>query len=133
MSPIQLLLLVLVGLVGIIGFQRLCSRLLHRLILLGLGLSATVLIVVPNLSTRMAEWAGVGRGVDLLIYLGFVGMAFTTVILYSHVRASEERLTEVVRSIAILHAKEAVQEANTGGSKVLLQLPSEHGVQQRAA
>ena len=82
MRPIQPLLMVLLGLLVVACIRQLRSRLFDRLVLLGLALLATVLIVVPDLSTRMAEIAGVGRGVDLLMYLGFVGMAFALVVLY---------------------------------------------------
>ena len=110
MRPIQPLLMVLLGLLVVACFRGLRSRLFHRLILLGLALTATVLIVVPDLSTRIAELAGVGRGVDLIMYLGFVGVAFALVVLYTRLRATEQRLTEVVRSIALLHAEDAARD-----------------------
>ena len=105
MRPIQLLLMALLVLLVAAGFRRLRSRLFHRLALLGLALFATVLIAVPELSTSMAERVGVGRGVDLLMYLGFIGVAFAFVVLYARLRAAEERLTEVVRITAISAAR----------------------------
>jgi hypothetical protein len=102
--------MVLLGLLVVACFRRLRSRLFHRLMLLGLGLLAVILIVVPDLSTKVAELAGVGRGADLVIYLGFVGVAFALAVLYLRLRATEERLTEVVRSIAILNAQDTTQE-----------------------
>ena len=110
MRPIQPLLMLLLGLLVVACFRRLRSRLVHRLVLLGLALLATVLIVMPDLSTRIAELTGVGRGVDLLMYLGFIGAGFACIILYARLRATEERLTEVVRSIAILHPQVGAQE-----------------------
>ena len=134
MRPIQPLLMLLLGLLVVAGFRGLRSRLFHRLALLGLALLATVLIVVPDLSTRMAELTGVGRGVDLLMYLGFIGTAFALVVLYARLRATEERLTEVVRSIALLHPQGAARDAEEkAAASAPAEIEPQNRVRKRAA
>ena len=47
---------------------------------------------------------GVGRGADLLSYLGLMGLSFLLVRLYIAHRALEAKLVDVVRALAIAQA-----------------------------
>jgi hypothetical protein len=67
---------------------------------------ALVFILFPNSSNHVANWFGVGRGVDLLSYL--LSLAFIYLILRSYIREKEEqkRIVQLGRRLAILEANE---------------------------
>ena len=52
----------------------------------------------------LAHSLGVGRGADLMNYLGWIGIAFVCIGLYSKLRVLESHLTELTRVQAIEHA-----------------------------
>lgn len=66
---------------------------------------ALVFIMFPNSSNHVANWLGVGRGVDLLSYL--LSLAFVYLIIRSYLREKEEQ-----KKIALLARKLALLEAN---------------------
>src|SRR4029077_9050861 len=86
-------------------FRRLRSRVIDRAVVLGLGALGVALLCAPDVSTRIANLFGVGRGVDLVFYLGFAGLGFVSLLFYSQQRKLELRLTELTRALAILDAR----------------------------
>lgn len=104
MRPIQFLLILLLIMAVVAYFNRLRSRLLDRIIVLLLGLVGIVMAVMPDWTTSLAQLVGVGRGADLLMYLGLVGFAFLYLLLYSKLRDLESSLTDLARAIAIEQA-----------------------------
>ncbi len=105
MSPIQLSLFLLVALVTLLYFRRLRRRLFDRLIFVAIGISAIVMIARPDWANLVAQFFGVGRGADLVTYLGLSGLGFLWLQLYSKQREQDEQLTELTRRMAILEAK----------------------------
>ncbi len=105
MSPIQILLLVFFAVVALLYFRRLRRRLFDRIIFLAIGLSAALMVARPDWATAIAQFLGVGRGADLLTYLGLSGMGFLWLQLYTRQRSQKEEITELVRRMAILEAK----------------------------
>jgi hypothetical protein len=108
MKPIQPIqyLLVLLLIAGIIVYARsLRSRLLDRVLVLVIGASGLLLVAMPELSTGLGRWVGVGRGVDLVTYLALVGLTYFCLLLYAKVRETNERLTQLARSVAIQNAR----------------------------
>lgn len=114
MKPIQVVLFVLV--VGGIGvyFRRLRSRLLDRVVVLILGVCGLVLVAVPDWSNTLAQLFGVHRGADLVIYLGLVGLAWLWLLLFSKLRETESRLTELARNVALERARPAAPGSRGG-------------------
>jgi hypothetical protein len=104
MNPIQVILIFLLVLAAATYFHRLRSRFLDNIIVLALGGAAVVLIVMPTWTTLLAHSLGVGRGVDLIMYLAWIGTIFVFLLLYSKLRVLESHLTELVRIQAIEHA-----------------------------
>lgn len=78
---------------------------LRRLACLALVVLGVIVILWPNLSTVMANAVGVGRGTDLLLYVGIMTFTFTTVLLYQRLHTTERRLTELVREMSLLEAQ----------------------------
>jgi hypothetical protein len=104
MSPIQFILILLLVITAGTYFHRLRSRFLDNVIVLVLGVAGVVMIVMPKWTTLLAHSLGVGRGVDLIMYLAWIGMIFVSLLLYSKLRALEAHLTELVRIHAIEEA-----------------------------
>jgi hypothetical protein len=105
MTIIQPLLLVLLlaGLLAYFGTFR--SKLTDRVIVLALAIAAVLLIVHPDWAILLAAAVGVGRGVDLIIYLTLFGYAFTLLIVLSKIRNLEAMLIELSRAIALTGAR----------------------------
>lgn len=105
MKPIQVILIVLfvVVMAKYLGWFR--SRLLDRFILIVLCVLGIVLTLLPELTTVIALLIGVGRGVDLGIYMSLFGLGFFCVLLYAKARSLETKLAEVSRAFALKTAK----------------------------
>jgi hypothetical protein len=105
MSPIQVLLILAAILVLLVYFNRLRSRLLDRVFFFLLAVVAVVMVLRPDWATAVANFFGVGRGADLLVYLGISGLAFLWLGLYTRQREMDVRLTELARRLAISQAE----------------------------
>ncbi len=105
MSPIQFILIPLLLIVAVIYFGRLRSGLLDRVIVLLLGATGIVMIMIPEWANLLAHSLGVGRGADLINYLGWIGITFVCLVLYSKLRVLELHLTELARFHAIEHGR----------------------------
>ena len=104
MKPIQLILLTIMAVIAAVYFSRLRRKTYDRLIVIFFILTGVVLIAVPDLSTAIAQMVGVGRGADLVLYLGLLGLSFVCLLLYAKLRELETALTELVRTIALANA-----------------------------
>jgi len=104
MKPIQPILLILIVIIAVVYFSRLRRKTWDRLIVIFFILTGAVLIAVPDLSTAIAQLVGVGRGADLLLYLGIMGLSFVCLLLYAKLRQLETTLTELVRLVALQNA-----------------------------
>jgi small membrane protein len=62
-------------------------------------------VLQPNDTTVVANWVGVDRGTDLMLYLLIVAFAFTTLSTYLHFRDVELRYTRLARAIALESAQ----------------------------
>lgn len=70
-----------------------------------LWLSGAVLIARPDLSSAVASWAGIGRGVDLVVYLAVLVLFVIVLRLVLRQRQLERELTLMVRELALLEAR----------------------------
>jgi hypothetical protein len=111
MRPVQFILIVLLLIVIYVYFSRLRSGLLDRLTVLLFAAVGIVMTVAPDFTTRIANFVGVGRGVDLFFYLTILGLAFMCLLLYSKIRDLESTITDLTRVVAI---KKAVPPAAGG-------------------
>ena len=97
----KLLLLIPVAILFIIAIPRLKNRTFYRLLILGMTALGGVFVVFPGLTDRIANFVGVARGFDLLVYLFIMFFFVAGIILYSKIRNLEAEHTELVRKIAI--------------------------------
>jgi hypothetical protein len=87
------------------------------------GLAGLYFVWVPSHATRLAEWVGIGRGVDLVIYT-WIGISLIVLLnLHLKIRAQMELITALAREIAILNASAAgpvdAGRADPDGNKAL--------------
>lgn len=71
---------------------------------------AILLIINPDYSNRVAEWVGVERGVDVVIYLAIAFFLFLHLRLYVKVRKQRADITAMVRENAISRAMAGEQQ-----------------------
>ena len=108
MKLIQPLLILLLVVFVLIYLARFRSRLLGRFIVLfvtGLGI---LMVILPSLADTFAHLlglVGVGRGGDLITYLGLTGLIFLWLLLYIRLRDLNGQLTMLARAIAINTAR----------------------------
>ena len=56
---------------------------------------------MPELILRVSEILGIGRGVDMILYLGMVALFYLIFRLYVKIENQEKDITSIVRKIAI--------------------------------
>ncbi len=78
----------------------------------------------PDSTSRMAAWVGIGRGVDLMLYVWIMASMLLFLVLHLKLIAQQRQLTELARFVAIRGAalpsaplgSEPVQGAPVGSS-----------------
>lgn len=71
---------------------------------LAVFVAGAVLILLPEIARRLAHSVGIGRGVDFVIYPTVIWLVRESLVSRRRRREEEERLTELVRAIAIERA-----------------------------
>lgn len=113
MTPIQVL-LVAAALLWLARYLvRLRSTGGTRLVAVLVAGSGILLVVFPDLSTRLAALVGVTRGVDLMIYVTLVAFGFLWLHLVARIRELEGRMVDLTRRVA-LDRMEGGEVANAG-------------------
>ncbi len=82
---------------------RVRTVLTDRVVYLVCGLAGIILVVDPDLSTWIAHLLGIGRGVDLIVYLFMIAALFYSVAVSSELKKTKRQITHVVRQMAIAH------------------------------
>jgi hypothetical protein len=59
----------------------------------------------PDQTSRWAHWVGIGRGVDLMLYVWILASGFLFLVLHLKLVAQHRQLTELVRYAAIASAE----------------------------
>ena len=75
-----------------------------RLLRCTVWVAAGVAIAVPNIVQRVAEWLGIGRGADVVLYLFVLAFLWVSFFFYSRCLRLEREITELTRHIAIRDA-----------------------------
>ncbi|MEM7367584.1 MAG: DUF2304 domain-containing protein [Bacteroidota bacterium] len=104
MKPIQFILLPIFFLLLIVFFRKLRPYPILKYLTACILLAAMVFTAFLDSSTFIANWLGVGRGVDLVIYLSLMGLTVSCLLLYLRTMRLEHLLTEVIRSQSIQYA-----------------------------
>ncbi len=105
MKSIQIILIAFSILAAITGSIAFRSRLAYRLLAVLFVLLAVGFVMFPNSTSDIAQFLGVGRGTDLLLYLTIFAGVHSCLLLYMRTRRMERKLTELVRGLAIRNAQ----------------------------
>jgi len=60
-----------------------------------------VVIVLPQTTQILADWLGVGRGVDVVIYISIVVLFYIVFRVYSRIEKIERDITYLVKDISL--------------------------------
>lgn len=71
------------------------------ILLVLLAICAIFFVLFPDNSNTVANWLGVGRGADLLIYLCFLSGVLMILLLHLRFREQSIAITELARAIAL--------------------------------
>lgn len=66
-----------------------------------LWIAATVLVLWPELSSRLAVAVGIGRGVDLVVYISILAIFYILFRLIVRLERIERSITDIVRKDAL--------------------------------
>ena len=77
----------------------------HIVIVLGMLAVGAAAVLFPDATDDVANFVGVGRGVDLITYLIEVAVLFVLLHYYTKFVELQRQLTTVVRELAILRAE----------------------------
>lgn len=108
MSGAQILLLAVVLFFVINLVRKFMTRkifLRSLVIWLTLWALAAAVIIFPQATQIVAEKLGLGRGVDMIIYLSLLALFYLTFHLLLRQQESEEQLTKLARKIALMDAE----------------------------
>lgn len=107
MRPISILLTfsVIFITIGIRHYHLIFMKILSRVAFLLLLGFFVFFVNFPIATQKIADYFGVGRGADLLLYLLCVVTIGLGSLLIIKIREIENRFTNLVREIAILHSK----------------------------
>jgi len=101
MTGIQRLLIFGVSLLGIYYVIRLKKTVVDLMLMMLLILTAIGFILWPELTNKIANGLGVGRGADLVYYVCILLFSFALLKLYSRMRRLEQEFTKLVREDAL--------------------------------
>ncbi|MBI4359718.1 MAG: DUF2304 domain-containing protein [Candidatus Jacksonbacteria bacterium] len=103
MNLIQVILLIIIAFIILKTFQKYYRRMITAreffLWTIFWG-CAGLLVVFPNATQRVANFVGIGRGVDLVIYLALLMLFSALFYLLVKVETIERAITKIVREMA---------------------------------
>jgi hypothetical protein len=106
MNGIQLLLLIGISALGLYYVIRLRKTVLDLIILIILLVASVTFVLWPELTNKIANKLGVGRGADLLYYVCILLFSFALLKLYARIRRLEQSFTNMIREDALKNAKQ---------------------------
>src|SRR5262245_14163333 len=99
---------ILIGALAILAAYALSQRLKAPSIswmIFVISVLGIVLVIMPELTTYLAEFLGVGRGADLVFYVFIVITLCAVFILHLRIRSNAQTITVLARSIALMSAQ----------------------------
>ena len=84
--------------------------LINRVVFLLLGLTGIFLILFPNITSEIANFMGIGRGTDLVVYLFILISLFLFVYVMSILKRLEQKITAIVRNNAIDNPRKTLDD-----------------------
>ena len=117
MTLIKLMLLAAIVVVGVLAFRG-SRKALHKVLWRGYVVlvvaAAGLSVLFPDTLTWLAQFVGVGRGADLLLYVLVVTFMLVSVVLFRRLNELERRYTQLARTVAVRDAGLAHPVAQPG-------------------
>ncbi len=101
MKPIQFILIPLFVFLMVVFGRKLKGHPFLRVVVLLLLLLGIIFTAYDESSTYLANALGIGRGVDLVMYLSLLGLGVGCLLLYLRTLRLERMLTELIRKDAL--------------------------------
>ena len=102
MKPIQFILVPLLILLLIIFIPKLRQQRVLKVIFILIIAAIMVFTIFLDSSMILAQYLGIGRGVDLVMYFGMLGLSVCCLLLYLRMQQLQQQLTELARKMALL-------------------------------
>jgi len=64
-----------------------------------------IVVVLPQSTQFIADWLGVGRGVDVVVYISVIVLFYVVFRIYARIEKIERNITYLVKDISIDEAK----------------------------
>lgn len=105
MKPIQIVLLIGLIIVLISYFRWFRSAAFDKILIALILCAGMCFVIFPDITTRIANLLGVGRGADLLFYIAIIAFSYTLLLLYSKTKALEKQIASLVRRQSLMEAE----------------------------
>lgn len=108
MTFFQLLLILGIAAAAILSIRFLRgerSLAIKRIMALVAAFAAVLAILFPSILTKVANFFGIGRGADLLLYVFIIGALLFAVATVRAKARSDARVTQLARSVALMEAR----------------------------
>jgi hypothetical protein len=109
---IRILMLAGLAAIGWLVFLRRTKLPIHIVVVFALLAAGGWAVLFPEQTDDIANYVGVGRGVDLITYIFEVAALFTLVHYYTKFVEQQRQLTELTREMAILRGE--VERSRSG-------------------
>ncbi|RYG21515.1 MAG: DUF2304 domain-containing protein [Chitinophagaceae bacterium] len=109
---IKIILLIPLLLLIILMLPRFRKHALSRMIMILISLLGVVFVLFPSLSSKLAQYVGVGRGADLIIYVFIVFSFLYNIYMYAKLRIIQQDQTEIIKNIALQNARDNRKESD---------------------
>lgn len=63
----------------------------------------------PNQTSKWANWVGIGRGVDLMLYVWIMASGLLFLVLHLKLVAQQRMLTDLVRAVALQQVRTPIE------------------------
>lgn len=100
MNPFQIIILFIILLIFFL-VTRSQVQLLERILTIFIIIVGVIFLLNPNLTTRLANLVGIGRGSDLVFYLFIIYGIFWFSIISNRLRLNDRKITKIIRANAI--------------------------------
>ncbi len=87
-----------------------------RLLLLGFAALVVVTILMPQLTTLVADRIGIGRGADLVFYLTSFAVMFLAALVYLEFRRQDDCIATLTRALALREWDESLRNGQAGAA-----------------
>ncbi|MFZ5365543.1 MAG: DUF2304 domain-containing protein [Patescibacteria group bacterium] len=118
MNLIQILILIFIAYVIYRLVVKLNKRLLSPsffILWLIFWLIVGLIVVLPQTTQLIAEWLGVGRGVDAVMYISVIVLFYMIFRIFARIEKIEKDITHLVKEIAIESATKGEDQHGKSG------------------